>query len=265
VTAPYPLESLVSPGDLQAEPAHGGDLVNNGPLLLTGTAGLDPRVRTEIERVSGAGGDVFVLGGTADLRAAGFTPQRVAGVNRFETAVAIADKVDAGDNDHREVLIADGRTFTDALIAGAVAPAVGGVVVLTDGSVMPPATGDYLGADDTDHVAIGTPAATAAVGVHHITAANPSDLSAKVVNELAPIRGIVAVASQATFADALAGGPHIAALSGPLLLTDPQTLSAATRDALEAADGSLREVVIYGGTAAVSPGVEQAINATLTP
>lgn len=251
----------------------GGPLayVNGAPMLLTGQTGLDARVRTEMERVLAPGGDVYVLGGTAalsdqvvnDVRAAGFTPQRVAGVNRFETAVAIADKLDSGDSQHQEVLIADGRTFTDALIAGAVAPSVGAVVVLTDGTTMPAATADYLGADGTDHVAIGTPASTAAVGAKHITGTDPSDLSVQVAKELRPIEGIVAVASQATFADALAGGPYIAAFGGPLLLTDPQTLSAPAKAAIESAAGSLREVVIFGGTAAVSPEAEQAITTAL--
>jgi putative cell wall-binding protein len=251
----------------------GGPLayLHHAPMLLTAQTGLDPRVRTEMQRVLSPGGDVFVLGGTAalsdqvltDVRAAGFTPKRVAGVNRFETAVAIADEFDSGDLQHQEVLIADGRTFTDALIAGAVAPTVAGVVLLTDGSTMPPATASYLGADNTDHVAIGTPASQAAVGVQHITGTDPSDLSVKVATELQPIEGIVAVASQATFADALAGGPFIAAFGGPLLLTDPQTLSAPAQAAIEAAAGSLREVVIFGGTAAVSPAAEQAITTAL--
>jgi putative cell wall-binding protein len=132
-------------------------------------------------------------------------------------------------------------------------------VVLTNGSQMPTATADYLGADKNTHTAIGTAAAAAAAGVHHITGANPSELSANVARELSPIGGAVAVASQATFADALAGGSHISVLNGPLLLTDPQTLSPETAAAIKAASASLREVVIYGGTAAISPAVEDAI------
>jgi putative cell wall-binding protein len=251
----------------------GGPLAfyTSAPMLLTGADGLDARVRTEIERVLAPGGQVYVLGGTAalsdkvvtDIRGAGFEPQRVAGVNRFETATAIADTIDQTVGGHSAVLIADGTTFTDALIAGAAAPAVGGVVLLTSGSTMPDATAGYLADDETDHTAIGMPAATAAGGARSITGSNPSDLSAKVADALAPIHGAVAVASQASFADALAGGPHIASLGGPLLLTDPQTLSTATRDAIAGAKDSLREVVVYGGTAAVSAAVIDQIKAAL--
>jgi putative cell wall-binding protein len=251
----------------------GGPLAFNarGPMLLTGAGGLDGRVRTELERVLAPGATVYVLGGTAalsdavlaDVRAAGFDPQRVAGTNRFETAVAIADQSDELTGGHFRVFIADGRAFADALIAGAAAPRQLAVVLLTDGSTMPAATNDYLGSDDTDHIAIGTAAGGAAPGVRRIVGANPSELSVNVSEELAPIRGSVAIASQATFADALAGGPHIAALGGPLLLTDPQTLSPATRDALAGASTAVRAVSLYGGTAAISPGVEQAIDAAL--
>lgn len=243
-----------------------------GPLLLTGAGGLDPRVGTELDRVLEPGGQVYVLGGTAalpdqvvtDVNAAGFDAERVAGVNRFETAVAIAEEVeDLGGHD--VVLLADGRTFTDALIAGAAAPSQFAVVLLTDGATMPAATSAYLSTDGGERIAIGASAAAAAPGVRSITGANPSELSANVADELAPISGAVAVASQATFADALAGGPHIAMLRGPLLLTDPATLSTATRDAIDAADGSIREVVVYGGTAAISAGVVDAIDAALAP
>jgi hypothetical protein len=129
---------------------------------------------------------------------------------------------------------------------------------------MPAATADFLGNDDADHVAIGGAAAAASgPGTRSITGADPSQLSVNVAEDLAPLAGTAAVASQATFADALAGGPHVARLGGTLLLTDPATLSTATRDALEAADGFLRTVVLYGGTAAISSGVQTTIEGTM--
>lgn len=253
----------------------GGPLAEyaNAPMLLTAAAELDARVTAEIERVLEPGGTVYVLGGTAalapqvetDLQSAGFDAERVAGPSRFDTAISIADEVDALLGGHGTVLVADGMSFTDALVAGAVAPRVIGVVVLTNGSTMPEVTADYLGNDDSEHIAIGTAASQAATGLRRIVGANPSELSVNVAEELAPIRGSVAIATQSSFADALAGGPHIANLGGPLLLTDPQTLSTATRDALEDADGRLRSVVLYGGTGAISPAVEQAIDTALAP
>ncbi len=67
----------------------------------------------------------------------------------------------------------------------------------------------------------------------------------------------VYVATGLDFPDALAGAAVAGALGAPLLLTDRGSLPGATRDALAALDPS--EIVVLGGTAAVSPGVEGAI------
>lgn len=252
----------------------GGPLavVSDAPLLLTAPTGLDSRVADEIDRVLAPGGTVYLLGGTAalsdqvasDVTTTGFRPQRVAGVNRFETALAIADAVDAIDP-HSGVLIADGRSFTDALIAGAAAGQFA-VVVLTDGATMPASTGAYLRTDSTDQTAIGDNAVTAVgstSGIDHINGASPAELSVSVADSFGEVRGAVAIASAANFPDSLAGGPHIARLNGALLLTDPNTLSPAVRTWIEDANGHLREVDVYGGTAAVSEGVVDAIGLAL--
>lgn len=248
----------------------GGPLAfaRNAPMLLTAAEALDARTLDEIERVLAPGGTVYLLGGTAALApnvqtaitAAGFTAARVAGADRFATAVAIADEIGS----HSTVLVADGRAFTDALIAGAAAPSVDGIVLLTDGTAMPAATGAYLRADGGDQYAIGTNAAAAAgAGIDSFVAANASALSVLVAQELTTVRGAIAVASSASYPDSLAGGPHIARLGGALLLTVPTTLSPESGAAIEDLNGRLREVVVYGGTAAVSDDVERDVVAAL--
>ena len=234
-----------------------------GPLLLTGGAGLDPRVTDELERAVDRGGVVYLLGGTgvigepivSQVRAAGFTPRRIAGPNRFETAVAIADEVSSP----KMVLIADGRTFREGLIAGAAAAALGGVVVLTDGGALPAATEDYLAHAPVRHVAIGGVAAAAAPGAERITAGSTAELSQRVLDRLLPTVRTLAVAGDRTFADALAGAPHLAALGGGLLLTDGAALSPAVAAELAQRRHDVREVVLYGGTEAISAAVASQI------
>lgn len=72
---------------------------------------------------------------------------------------------------------------------------------------------------------------------------------------------VVYVATGATFPDALAGAARAAYNGGPVLLTQPSTLPAATRAAME----RLRpgRVVVLGGTASVSPAVAEQLR-TLT-
>ncbi|NUR24431.1 MAG: hypothetical protein HOV83_01005 [Catenulispora sp.] len=63
------------------------------------------------------------------------------------------------------------------------------------------------------------------------------------------------------FPDALAGGPLAAHVKAPLLLTDPHALTDATAAEIDRVLGGDRAKPVYilGGTAAVSPAVEQAV------
>jgi putative cell wall-binding protein len=64
-----------------------------------------------------------------------------------------------------------------------------------------------------------------------------------------------------TFPDALAAGPVAALLGGPLLLTDPSSLSGATADELRRLDPS--RVVILGGPGAIATSVEVEVRLAL--
>jgi putative cell wall-binding protein len=83
-------------------------------------------------------------------------------------------------------------------------------------------------------------------------------VSADAFGSGAPVAYVV---SGATFADAVSAGPAAARDGGPILLTDPATLSAPT--AAELARLAPTRVVIVGGAGAVLPAVEDAIRALL--
>ena len=236
-----------------------------GPLLLTAGDHLDERVRTELQRAVELGGDVLLVGGTAalsdgivgEVRALGLRPRRVAGADRFATAVAVAEHV----GEHGITLVADARRRDESLVAGAAAAAVGGVVVLSDGGTLPPSTDEYLAADAARHVAIGG-AAAAAPGAERITATSTAELSQQVLDRLLPTVRTIAVAAVGS-ADALAGAPHIAGWEGGLLLTDGAELSSPVAAELTQRADALREVVLYGGTGALSPRVADAVTAAV--
>ena len=75
---------------------------------------------------------------------------------------------------------------------------------------------------------------------------------------LQPARHTAIVATGTAFADALAAGP-VAYDGLPLILTDGTTLSASAAGALT--DNDITQVIIIGGTAAVSDGVKTSIEA----
>jgi len=107
------------------------------PLLLNPTASLDPRVETEVKRVLGAGGTVYLLGGeqalgqsvAAGLAADGFNVVRLGGIDRFATAVDVANAIGRP----RTILLATGVSAADALVSGAAAAGLSAAVLLTDG------------------------------------------------------------------------------------------------------------------------------------
>jgi hypothetical protein len=127
----------------------GGPLATavDGPLLLTSPAGLNADVLAELARAVAPGARVYLLGGTAALpasfddsiRAAGFDPVRVAGPDRYATAVAVAERI----GDPTVVYLADGGL--NAAASGAAAAARGGAVLLAS-----PAADAYLAAHDVE-------------------------------------------------------------------------------------------------------------------
>ena len=144
-----------------------------GPLLLSQTKSLRSDVRAEIERVAPAGATVYILGGAtslspkieSELESFGYDAKRVAGSNRFETAVEIArllpwpDERDFEDTVMDDtVMLVTGQDFPDALTASFMttqnkfwAEKSGSAyhlfpipILLTNGEKIPDATLDYL-------------------------------------------------------------------------------------------------------------------------
>jgi hypothetical protein len=211
----------------------------HGPLLLTGSGALDPATRTELSKVLAPGSVVYLLGGPqalspeveAQIKAMNLVPRRLAGPDRFSTAVAIAAEVSPHPH---TVLVATGRNYPDALAAGAAAATDpdGGVVLLSDDSALPTATRSYLtGVDPSKTHVYG-------VGVQGVNALNTlsgfpghftpleggdryaTDLAVAGDATLFPAIASAGVATALNWPDALSGGAFIGAQHGPLLLID---------------------------------------------
>ncbi len=241
-----------------------------GPLLLTRPDALPADVATELLRAVAPAADVYILGGTAaiqepvaeQVRDLGFTPVRLAGETRFGTAVAVAQV--AGRDGVEFITIADGGSFPDALVAGALAAGfVGGVTVLSNGSTLTPETRDFLQQYDVSNFTSAGPAADMAVdGEYTVPGDTPELRSVQVgrVFYVDPTR--VAVASSLQFPDALAGGAHAAFQRAPLLLAPRSFLP----DEAQAfvSDSPMTAGYLYGGQAALELAVEQQLLTALS-
>ncbi len=237
-----------------------------GPLLLTNPSALHDSIATELGRILTPGAPVYVLGGQAALAPEvqtalvdlGYTVTRLAGLNRYETGVAVADEL--GDVD--AVLVATGKNFPDALAAGSAAAHINGAVLLSADDVLPAATAAAIDARaGADLYAVGGQAARAVPEATPFAGADRYQTAQLAADALFDAPVWVGLASGVNFPDALSGGVHAAAHGAPLVLTHPERLPQPTSDYLTAAEP--RRVAIYGGTAAVGDAVRAAVTAIL--
>jgi hypothetical protein len=247
-----------------------------GPLLLTDGTALNPEVAGELRRILPRGRVVFILGGTSAISSGvesqvqryGYPTVRLAGADRFGTALAIAKDWRALNNPAR-VVVATGDNFPDALAAGpyAALSTVSAAIVLSNGRSFDRPTGDYVRSKVHNQygvVGVGGPAAAAlssllggGFGVfsgpdRYATAAEIAGLGWP---SAFPAGAPVGLTTGLGYADAMTGGSFMAASNGPIMLTDPGALPDSTGAQLAALRNTMREVDIIGGPNAVGNGV----------
>lgn len=128
------------------------------PILLVATTSLPATTAEELTRLDPA--EAIVLGGTAAVadevlaeieRAAGATATRVAGPDRFSTAVEISKRLAV---DGEAAFLATGANFPDALGGGPAAAVRSGPLLLTPFDCVPEAVVEELERRDPDRVPV---------------------------------------------------------------------------------------------------------------
>lgn len=253
------------------------------PLLLTAPNALDSQVSGEIARLGAT--RAIVLGGpeaidesvVSSLEADGLTVERVAGENRFATAVEIADALGATASSAYLTKGADpdpARGWEDALTVAPLAAFQGRPILLTRTDSLPSETADALESQKVDQVTVvgGLQAVSAgvesqaAVGrqTRRLAGVDRYDTSA-IVHREAMAAGMSAanlwIATGRNFPDSLSAGPAVAAAGDSLLLVDGQALSNAERvkPRLRELAGITQSLTTVGGEVAVREAVERAV------
>ena len=253
-----------------ADALAGGPLAasKGGPLLLTPPTGLTSGVSAEITRVLPKGDTVYILGGTAgisssvdsQLTSMGYSPKRLAGSDRYGTAVAIADAM----GDPTNVIEVSGLNFPDGLSAGAAAGQINACVLLTNGTSQASATASYLQAHPGgQHVAVGGAATQAdpkAVGIAGQDRYQTAAMVASAFFQSGPMDA--GFASGLAFPDALSGGANMGSRGGPLLLVPSSGPLPSPVSQYLAGTSSIVGGFIYGGTAAVGADVQSELAAS---
>ena len=270
-TGQQPDAAVLARADGYADALAGTPLAvaKHGPLLLTERERLNDSTGAELKSELAEGATVYLLGGeaalssqvAADVQNLGYRVVRFAGADRFETALRVADE---GLDNPSTLLLTTGIDFPDALSAGTAAAAKGGAVLLTAGSSMPSSVRAYLDAHaGATQYAIGGPAAAAAPDATPVVGDDRFATSRQAAEAFFSSPAAVGVASGRNFPDALSGGAHVGRAGGPLLLTEPSALPASIRSYLAVNKGTITNVTVYGGEAAVSEDTRRAIEAAV--
>ena len=198
----------------------------------------------------------------------GFVVHRLAGANRFATAVAVAGAL----GNPTTVFEATGLNFPDALAGGPAAIQAGAAILLTNGSIPAKETTAYLAAHaGGTHYALGGPAAAADPTATAISGTDRYETAAQVAQTFFHIPAVVGVATGVNFPDALAAGPDVASKDAPLLLVSPSgALPPGTTGQLLDYSQTLLRALVFGGTTSVADsvgaqvGTLASLNATTT-
>jgi len=203
--------------------------------------------------------------GNVALEARSFDSVRVAGANRFETAVGVSQR--AFPTSAAAVVVVNGNSFADALSAGPLANDLFGTLLLVTSTSIPEATRAEIDRLNPTSIYIvgGTGVVSSAVEeqlrpyaanpnfVYRIAGADRYATSRAVVDFIGPGINNLMIATGRNYPDALSAVPVANAFGvGALLLVDGArtSLDAPTRALIE--DRSTADLWVVGGTAAVS-------------
>lgn len=249
-----------------------------GPVLLVDTDAVPGVVAAELTRLRPR--KIVVFGGPATIAPAveaklgDYTSGEVvrwSGADRFATSAAISAQTYPAGVD--TVLVASGRVFTDALSGAPVAGRDGGPVLLVDTDALPAVVAAELERLAPRRIVVlGGPATISerVVGlldaysatVERWAGADRFSTSAQITGHAyAPLVRTAYIASGRVYTDALSGAPVAGKDRSPVLLVDTTAIPDAVRAELTRLKP--RRIVIFGGPATVSTGVQAELAAFL--
>ncbi|KAB7741440.1 hypothetical protein GA707_18015 [Nostocoides sp. F2B08] len=268
----YLTSGLTFPDALSGAPAA---TASGGPLLITHPDYLPDVIAAELARLRPQ--RIIVLGGTgavsdvvAEASAAYSTEgaARLGGSTRYATSALISAEMFAPDVP--VAFVATGTAFPDALSGAPAAALLGGPLLLTLPDRVPDVIAAELGRLRPERIVVlgasgavsdsvvETLGSLATLGAGRMSGPTRYETSARVSAGTFPSGVPVAyVATGRNFPDALSAAPVAGRQAGPLLITDPRSLSPAAAEELRRL--APQRIVVLGSDAAVSRRVHLAL------
>lgn len=238
----------------------------NAPILLTNKSVLDERVDAELKRLGVK--NVYIIGGTGvissgiegQIEAKGINCIRIAGKDRYETAIKIAKLLDTNKN----VIIATGNDYPDALSIASIAAKLGIPILLTQKGELPQIVKEYINEKQISksYIVGGTGVISDTVkdatpNPIRLSGNNRYETNVAIMQEFASILNFndlyIAIGEGPNgdeFADALSGAALASKKSSPVILAYKE-LSKAIGDFIKLKASTSSTIVALGGSAVV--------------
>jgi putative cell wall-binding protein len=235
----------------------------DAPLLLTepNIATLNTDVKAELQRLNVK--EVFIVGGTVAVSAgveqelvnSGITVTRIDGINRYETAINVAEKI----GNTGEIAVVTGSNFADALSMSAIAASKGMPIILTEQNSLPSSVSDFLSNNSItkSYVIGGTSVISDSIkgslpGSERVFGADRYATNKAIIDRFAADIdfSFSFIATGGNYPDAISGSALAAKLSGPIILSSSNP-STSTKDIIQNYNMEIGSLTALGGSTVV--------------
>lgn len=221
----------------------------NAPILLIKKDSTPEEVKQEIERLGAK--NIIVIGGNSSVSKKAIEDlkqkvDRVAGKDRFETAVKIAKA--AGKTD--KLVIANGMTLVDALTASSIAQVENRGIVLVKEKEIPQGAKEVIENAKDILIVGGNSSVNLPLKADRISGKDRFETAVKIAERAFKNPKQVALANSTAYADALVFGAVTEKANAPILLTRKDSLPEATKAYLE--KNRPQRVYVLGGEDSVN-------------
>ena len=256
---------ILANGNQYPDALSGGILVTeDSPLILTNGKTLTKDIKEAINNSY----EVVILGGENSIsseleNSIGKKTTRIAGKNRYETSIKIAESVNKD-----EVIIVSGEKFPDALSATSLSQKYSKPIVLTQSDIMPNTVDNFIntrnikkatiiGGEKSVSKSIEKKIKSKVENVDRIAGSNRYDTSMKILKRFGNYDKLI-LASGEGFADALSSTSLVAKYKSPILLVNSNNQDEMKRN-IEEATKNVKDVFLIGGMNSVSNNIEKTL------
>ena len=234
----------------------------NAPTLFVEKDSIMDEVLQEIKRLNPskiiiAGGEESISDDVAkQLQQLGIKQQRVAGADRFETAVKLGEQIRANSTNKKEIILVNGFNNIDALTAGSLASKLNIPILLTQSDQLNETTKKaikdwgiekvtIIGGQTQVSETIASKLSKEGISTSRLSGRTRVDTALEVAKAVNSDPDKVIFANKDTFADALLA-PYLSnAEQAPIVLIDKDEASVSVKQYLR--DNKIKNGIILGG------------------